>query len=68
MKCLKLNSQMDVCVTVNVKVIFHTPPKDDLQDALERNEIKLKSQHLGAKHEAAIAADIKAQLLSNANS
>jgi hypothetical protein len=63
MKCLKLNSQMDVCVTVNTKLIFHRSSKDDLQNALQRNELMLRAQHLGVKHEASIAADIKAQLL-----
>jgi hypothetical protein len=65
MKCLKLNQQMDVCVTVNVKVIFHKAREDNLLDAVQKKETILKAQHLGAQHEEAIAADIKAQLLED---
>ena len=54
---------MDVCVTVNVKLIFHEPQDDDLSEALQRNETILTAQQAGACREADIAAEIKAKLL-----
>jgi hypothetical protein len=63
MKCLKVKEDVDVCVSVKVQLIYHKPESEDIRQALARNELKLKVQNLGSRHEAEIVNEIKRQLL-----
>jgi hypothetical protein len=63
MKCLEIKHSVDVCVKVDVKLIYRKPVSEDLQKALTRNEAMLKAAYLGTRHETNIADEIRQALL-----
>lgn len=62
MKCLPINARVDVCVSVEVKLIYRTPGTGDLRFELVRREAQLKAKHIGSTHEAAIAETVRAAM------
>ncbi|RPJ70530.1 MAG: hypothetical protein EHM15_11655 [Desulfobacteraceae bacterium] len=59
MKCLPLHELVDVCVSVDVKLIYRKPGTGDLRFELVRREAQLKAQHIGRTQEAAIADAVR---------
>jgi hypothetical protein len=59
MKCLQVAEGVDVCVTVNVKLIYRKKKTDDIKLELIRNDAMRMAQHMGSREEAAMAAKIK---------
>jgi hypothetical protein len=64
MKCLSVNDQMDVCVTVSVKVIFMKSASGELEEELARKDTRLRAEYLGRTHEEAIARKLREDLLN----
>jgi hypothetical protein len=62
MKCLEIKDGVDICVKVDVKLIYRKPESEDLQEALSRKETMLKAAYLGTKYEANIADEIRQTL------
>ena len=62
MKCLSLNSDIDVCVSVDVKLIYKKPGSGDLDDELRRIDDRSRAKHLGTGFEARIAQTIADEL------
>ena len=65
MKCISLADDLDVCVTVKVKVIHKSDPTGDLADELLRKDTKLKADYVGKSFEEDIAETIKDKLLKS---
>jgi hypothetical protein len=59
MKCLPLHEFVDLCVSVDVKLIYRKPGTGDLRFELVRREAQLKAQHVGRTQEAAIAEAVR---------
>ncbi len=59
MKCLPLHELVDVCVSVDVKLIYRKPGTGDLRFELVRRESQLNAQHIGRTQEAAIADAVR---------
>ena len=66
MKCLPIEDRVDVCVSVDVKLIYRKPGRGDLRDELIRKEAQLKARHIGSQHEAAIAETVRQALTTEA--
>jgi hypothetical protein len=62
MKCLPVNASVDVCVSVDVKLIYRTPSSGELRDEVVRREAQLKAKYAGSTHEAMIAEAVCAAL------
>jgi hypothetical protein len=62
MKCLPINARVDVCVSVDVKLIYRTPGSGDLREEVVRREAQLKAKYVGTAHEAQIAEAVRAAL------
>jgi hypothetical protein len=62
MKCIELNTEIDICVTVTVKLIEKKAADDSLSEALQKKENSRQAQFIGAKHEESIAEEIKKAL------
>ncbi len=62
MKCLPINASVDVCVSIDVKVIYRTPGSGELREEVVRREAQLKARHVGTTHEKAIAEAVCAAL------
>lgn len=62
MKCIELENGIDVCVTVQVKLIDRRKRENSIQNELMRNEMKQKAAYLGGKEESKIAENIKIAL------
>lgn len=62
MKCIGVNDDLDVCVTVRVKMIYKSESTGDLADELIRKDDKLKADHVGQSFEEDIAERIKERL------
>jgi hypothetical protein len=62
MKCLPINAGVDLCVSVEVKLIYRAPGSGELRDELVRREAQLKAKYAGTTHEAAIAEAVRAAL------
>jgi hypothetical protein len=63
MKCLEVKDSVDICVKVDVKLIYRKPESEDIQKALTRKEAMLKAAYLGTRYEANIADEIRQALL-----
>jgi len=66
MKCLPIEDRVDVCVSVDVKLIYRKPGQGDLRSELLRKEVQLKARHIGSQHEAAIAETVRQALAAEA--
>jgi len=64
-KCISVNNELDVCVTVKVKMIYKSDPTGDLADELLRKDTKLKADYVGQSFEQEISERIKERLLDN---
>jgi len=62
MKCIAVSDDLDVCVTVKVKMIYKSDPTGDLADELLRKDTKLKADYVGQSFEMDIAERIKGKL------
>jgi hypothetical protein len=58
MKCTPITPDIDVCVTVEVKLIYKRPHDGDIKTELIRNDALRKARYLGSKFEAEIAAHL----------
>ena len=63
MKCIGVNDDLDVCVTVRVKMIYKSDSTGDLADELIRKDDKLKAEYAGQSFEQDIAETIKEKLM-----
>ncbi|MCU0561351.1 MAG: hypothetical protein MUD16_14305 [Desulfobacterales bacterium] len=63
MKCLPVNARVDVCVSVDVKLIYRQPASGDLREEVVRREARLKASYAGTCHEAQIAEAVRAALV-----
>ena len=59
MKCIELQKGVDICVTVQVKLIDRGKRESSIQDELMRDEMQHKAAYLGGKEESDIAERIK---------
>jgi hypothetical protein len=66
MKCLPIEDRVDVCVSIDVKLIYRTPGRGDLRAELIRKEAQLKARHIGSQHEATIAETVRQALATEA--
>jgi hypothetical protein len=66
MKCLPIEGRVDVCVSVDVKLIYRTPGRGDLRAELIRKEAQLKARYIGSQQEAAIAETVRQALATEA--
>jgi hypothetical protein len=64
MKCTRIKDGVEVCVTVNVKLIYPAPPGGDIRTELARNEAIRKAQYIGTKCEQQIVETIKQQMIA----
>lgn len=62
MKCLQLSRDVDICVSVDVKLIYKKPANDNLEDELRRLDAQARAKHLGAGFESLIAQTIADEL------
>jgi hypothetical protein len=62
-KCLKINDQVEVCVTVSVKLIHRGPQEGDVRSELARLEAERKASYLGTRHEEPVAGAIRDAML-----
>lgn len=62
MKCLQLSRDVDICVSVDVKLIHKKPANDNLEDELRRLDAQTRAKHLGAGFESRIAQTIADEL------
>ena len=65
MKCLPLNRDVDICVSVDVKLIYKKSNQDDLENELRRKNTHARAKHLGDGFEAHIARTVLEALSSN---
>ncbi|CAB5090190.1 hypothetical protein D3OALGA1CA_858 [Olavius algarvensis associated proteobacterium Delta 3] len=65
MKCIPVTDEMDVCVTVRVKMIYKSSPTGELDEELLRKDTKLKADDVGHSFEGDIAETIKVRLLES---
>lgn len=61
MKCWLSNKEVDICVTVNVKLHFIEPAKSAEEKKVQQ-ELKKKAETLAKKYEDDIAFEISEQL------
>lgn len=62
MKCLPVNARVDVCVNVDVKLIYRQPGSGELREEVLRREAQLRARYVGNTHEALIAEAKRAAL------
>ena len=62
MKCLPLNRDVDICVSVDVKLICKKAADDDLENELRRLDDQARARHLGAGFETLIAQAVVDEL------
>jgi hypothetical protein len=62
MICLNVNEEMDICITIEAKVIFKKKATGELADEVFRQDTKLRAEHLARQHEAEIADRVRKQL------
>jgi len=62
MRCISVHDDLDVCVTVKVKMIYKAASTGELGDELLRRDTKLKADYVGQSFEQDIAERIKAKL------
>jgi len=65
MKCISVNDDLDVCVTVKVKMIYKFDSTGDLAGELLRKDTTLKADDVGHSFEEDIAETIKVRLLES---
>ncbi|MBW1780700.1 MAG: hypothetical protein JRL30_08155 [Deltaproteobacteria bacterium] len=59
MKCIRLEDMgIDICVTVNVKVIDMQKEERELTEEMERLELLRVLKHIGTRHEPIVAQEI----------
>ena len=58
MKCTQINPDVDICVTVDVKLIYRRPHDGEIRTELVRNDAVRKARYLGSKFEAEIAGNL----------
>lgn len=62
MKCLPLEDDIDICVSVEVKLIYKKSAGDDLEVELRRIDTRSRAKHLGAGFEDRIARAVVDEL------
>jgi hypothetical protein len=58
MKCTKVTPEVDICVTVDVKLIYKRRHDGDIKTELIRNDAVRKARYLGSKFEPQIARNL----------
>ena len=62
MICLNVTEDMDVCVTINAKVIFKKKASGKLEEEVLRQDTKLRGEYIARRYEQEIAEKVREKL------
>ncbi|MGD8366237.1 MAG: hypothetical protein PVG78_01235 [Desulfobacterales bacterium] len=62
MICLELNEEMDVCITIEARVIVKKKPSGSLEEEVLLKDTRLRAEYIGRQFEAEIVEKVRKQL------
>ncbi len=62
MICFSVTEEMDVCVTIETKVIFKKKAGGELEEEVFRKDTQLRAEYAGRQFEAEVAEKVKKRL------
>jgi len=63
MICLNVTEDVDVCITINAKLIFKTKASGTLEEEVSRKDNQLRGEYIARQFEPEIAEKVREKLV-----